>query len=163
MKLAVGAWILLVMLNAGCANSSLDKKITFELTALRVSVILDKVSKATGVQHGLDEVFRKEVLVLKVKDVSARELTDQMAIALDGEWISKDGKRILTRTPALQVKLKAQIKAKKIEMFSRSLKSDAYQRRAIMRAHDAPPKNELGIDAELKRLEEIRLEHREIL
>jgi hypothetical protein len=63
----------------------------------------------------------------------------------------------------LQVKLKAQIKAKKIEMFSRSLKSDAYQRRAIMRAHDAPPKNELGIDAELKRLEEIRLEHREIL
>lgn len=70
--------------------------VTFESKALRVPVLLERLSPVVGRKLVCDTVFSNEVMIVGVTDVAVDDLLAKIARASTGVW-EKDGDRLMLR------------------------------------------------------------------
>ena len=59
-----------------------EQKVTYEVRASRIPVILGALSTTLETKLTVDPILEREVLAIKVKDVTAKSLMDKIAEAL---------------------------------------------------------------------------------
>jgi hypothetical protein len=69
--------------------------VTFQEPAMRVPVLLEKLSKLTGQQLSASSEFANEVVIVHVKDVPLEKLLENIAQATSGTWRQSGEERIL--------------------------------------------------------------------
>jgi len=69
----------------------LSKKISFESVAMPAKRLVADLGKAAGLTLDVSAQTAGETLVVKVTDVTVKDVLDRIALALDGEWKTEDG------------------------------------------------------------------------
>lgn len=70
--------------------------ITFQENAIRVPLLLERLSKQTGTQLSATQDFKNEVVLVQVEDVPLEDLLERIATATSGSWhLGTDGTRRL--------------------------------------------------------------------
>jgi hypothetical protein len=69
--------------------------VTFQEPAMRVPVLLEKLSKQTGQQLSASSEFANEVVIVHVKDVPLEKLLENIAQATSGTWRQSGEEQIL--------------------------------------------------------------------
>ena len=82
-----------------------EQKVTYEVRASRIPVILGALSTTLETKLTVDPILEREVLAIKVKDVTAKSLMDKIAETLGAEWIPSTTGFKLDRSKDLQTSL----------------------------------------------------------
>lgn len=88
----------LLLLAASLAQGQ-DSKLAFSCGATRVPVILDRLSKQTGIQLRCNAALDDEVLFISVRDIGLSDLMDEIKDVTHASWEKVDGGFLLRRTP----------------------------------------------------------------
>lgn len=148
-----------------------EQKVSYEARATRIPVILGALSTSLDTKLSFDSTLEREVLAIKVKDVSAQELMDKIANVLGAEWIpsptgfkldrSKELQATLGKKDvnALMVLIQSEIKRAKENPNGRAGMYDMFDTPA---SPNAPEQPDPKLTPEQKELAEITKAHGEI-
>jgi hypothetical protein len=80
----------------------LNKQLTYSTVAVPTARAVEEIAKFSGAKLEVSPSQNRDVLVIKVKDVTVRQLMDQIAVATSGEWKEDNGVWRLSRDTAKQ-------------------------------------------------------------
>lgn len=110
-----------ILLLAVCAAvgsaQDLSKQVSFRHVAAPLSILLSDFSAQTGLPVAAGDDVKHEVLIINAKNVSAKELLEQMCFTIDAGIKMERGKVFITRTPQQEQAREKRNAAARVEDF----------------------------------------------
>ncbi len=112
-----------VFLATSCSwgQSSLDRKITFDGPAMPVKRMMEAMSRACGIGFSSSPVVAPDVLVIRARNVTVRDLMARIATVEDATWKKEGDSYRLIRTSTQVRAQDAADRARKVEGYRRSI------------------------------------------
>lgn len=98
-----------------------DKKVTLELPATRIDLILQQVSKMSGRILLADPALKSEVLLISVKDMPLQDFMKKVATVTDGSWNEIANEFSLVPNQAVRTSEESQVQKRRTGALDKAL------------------------------------------
>jgi hypothetical protein len=117
----------IVALLASLALPLAANAFSLEMRAAPLARLLPILSERYGVTMEADATTSEEVLVLRLQDVSRKDLMGRISEVLEAQWVERDGRFILSRSPALTQAQERREAEERLEQIAKRLERFAQQ------------------------------------
>lgn len=105
-KISVFLSVGLFLASANASGQNLSRRIDYTTKAVTIKRALSELSDRAGVTLFAEPQFEREILILRLKDISIRDAMMRIADTVGAEWVKEGNKYELERSAKLENKLR---------------------------------------------------------